>query len=204
MIAFLSGLIIQQDTASCVIDVNGVGYLVAASARTLAVLPDPPVKVQLLVETVVREDAILLYGFRENAEREWFRLLTSVQGVGAKVALAILSILSPGELVTALSTADKASLTRAAGVGGRLAERILTELRDKAGKMPGGGDAVAVPGQASAEGAGTIESDALLALTGLGFRRSESVPVVRRLLAGRGAEATLDGILRDALKELAS
>ncbi|BBC80325.1 Holliday junction ATP-dependent DNA helicase RuvA [Acetobacter orientalis] len=139
MIAFLCGLIIQVDTGSCVVDVNGVGYLVAASTRTLAALPNPPEKARILIETVVREDAILLYGFVESAEREWFRLLTSVQGVGAKVALGILSTLSPGELVAALTTSDKASLTRAPGVGGRLAERILTELRDKAAKMPGGG-----------------------------------------------------------------
>lgn len=201
MIAFLCGLIIQVDTGSCVVDVNGVGYLVAASTRTLATLPHPPEKARILVETVVREDAILLYGFTESAEREWFRLLTSVQGVGAKVALGILSTLSPGELVTALSTSDKASLTRAPGVGGRLAERILTELRDKAGKMPGGDGGIILPVNATPDGG--IEADALMALAGLGFRRSEAVPVVRRLLTDRGSEATLDVILRDALKELA-
>ncbi|GAN60875.1 MULTISPECIES: Holliday junction branch migration protein RuvA [Acetobacter] len=201
MIAFLCGLIIQVDTGSCVVDVNGVGYLVAASTRTLATLPHPPEKARILIETVVREDAILLYGFVESAEREWFRLLTSVQGVGAKVALGILSTLSPGELVAALSTADKASLTRAPGVGSRLAERILTELRDKAGKMPGGGGGIIIPAGATPDGG--IEADALMALAGLGFKRSEAVPVVRRLLTDRGAEATLDTILRDALKELA-
>lgn len=201
MIAFLCGLILQVDTGSCVVDVNGVGYLVAASTRTLATLPHPPEKARILIETVVREDAILLYGFVESAEREWFRLLTSVQGVGAKVALGILSTLSPGELVAALSTADKASLTRAPGVGSRLAERILTELRDKAGKMPGGGGGIIIPAGATPDGG--IEADALMALAGLGFKRSEAVPVVRRLLTDRGAEATLDTILRDALKELA-
>lgn len=201
MIAFLCGLVIQVETGSCVIDVNGVGYLVAASTRTLAALPNPPEKARVLIETVVREDAILLYGFMESAEREWFRLLTSVQGVGAKVALGILSTLSPGELVAALSTADKASLTRAPGVGGRLADRILTELRDKAGKMPGGGGGIVFP--AAATPGGGIEADALMALAGLGFRRSEAVPVVRRLLDERGAEATLDTVLRDSLKELA-
>ncbi|ARW10410.1 Holliday junction branch migration protein RuvA [Acetobacter ascendens] len=201
MIAFLCGLVIQVDLGSCVIDVNGVGYLVAASTRTLAALPNPPEKARILVETVVREDAILLYGFMESAEREWFRLLTSVQGVGAKVALGILSTLSPGELVAALMTSDKASLTRAPGVGGRLAERILTELRDKAGKMPGGGGGITIPAMATP--AGSIEADALMALAGLGFRRAEAAPVVRKVMDAHGAAATLDLVIRDSLKDLA-
>ncbi|ATI12340.1 MULTISPECIES: Holliday junction branch migration protein RuvA [Acetobacter] len=202
MIAFLCGLVIQVDLGSCVIDVNGVGYLVAASTRTLAALPNPPEKARLLIETVVREDAILLYGFMESAEREWFRLLTSVQGVGAKVALGILSTLSPGELVAALMTSDKASLTRAPGVGGRLAERILTELRDKAGKMPGGGSGgITIPAMATP--AGSIEADALMALAGLGFRRAEAAPVVRKVMDTHGAVATLDMVIRDSLKDLA-
>ncbi|GCD53823.1 Holliday junction branch migration protein RuvA [Acetobacter pasteurianus] len=201
MIAFLCGLVIQVDLGSCVIDVNGVGYLVAASTRTLAALPNPPEKARLLIETVVREDAILLYGFMESAEREWFRLLTSVQGVGAKVALGILSTLSPGELVAALMTSDKASLTRAPGVGGRLAERILTELRDKAGKMPGGGGGITIPTMATP--AGSIEADALMALAGLGFRRAETAPVVRKVMDAHGAAVTLDLVIRDSLKDLA-
>lgn len=201
MIAFLCGLVIQVDLGSCVIDVNGVGYLVAASTRTLAALPNPPEKARLLIETVVREDAILLYGFMESAEREWFRLLTSVQGVGAKVALGILSTLSPGELVAALMTSNKASLTRAPGVGGRLAERILTELRDKAGKMPGGGGGITIPAMATP--AGSIEADALMALAGLGFRRAEAAPVVRKVMDAHGAAATLDLVIRDSLKDLA-
>ncbi|AKR48133.1 Holliday junction DNA helicase RuvA [Acetobacter senegalensis DSM 18889] len=201
MIAFLCGLVIQVDLGSCVIDVNGVGYLVAASTRTLAALPNPPEKARILIETVVREDAILLYGFMESAEREWFRLLTSVQGVGAKVALGILSTLSPGELVAALMTSDKASLTRAPGVGGRLAERILTELRDKAGKMPGGGGGITIPAMATP--AGSIEADALMALAGLGFRRAEAAPVVRKVMDAHGAAATLDLVIRDSLKDLA-
>ncbi|KDE21537.1 ATP-dependent DNA helicase RuvA [Acetobacter aceti 1023] len=203
MIAFLCGLVIQVDLGSCVIDVNGVGYLVAASTRTLAALPNPPEKARVLIETVVREDAILLYGFMESAEREWFRLLTSVQGVGAKVALGILSTLSPGELIAALMTSDKASLTRAPGVGGRLAERILTELRDKAGKMPGGssGGGITIPTMATP--AGSIEADALMALAGLGFRRAEAAPVVRKVMDTHGAAATLDLVIRDSLKDLA-
>lgn len=201
MIAFLCGLVIQVELGSCVVDVNGVGYLVAASTRTLSALPNPPEKARLLIETVVREDAILLYGFTESAEREWFRLLTSVQGVGAKVALGILSTLSPGELVAALMVSDKASLIRAPGVGGRLAERILTELRDRAGKMPGGGGGVVVPAMATPVGG--IEADALMALAGLGFRRAEAAPVVRRIMDTLGPAATLDTVLRGSLKDLA-
>ncbi len=201
MIAFLCGLVIQVDLGSCVVDVNGVGYLVAASTRTLAALPNPPEKARILIETVVREDAILLYGFSESAEREWFRLLTGVQGVGAKVALGILSALSAGELVAALTTADKASLMRAPGVGGRLAERILTELRDKAGKMPVSKGGFSVPVMATP--VGSIEADALMALAGLGFRRMEAAPVVRRIMEASGPDATLDTVLRDSLKDLA-
>lgn len=201
MIAFLCGLVIQVDLGSCVVDVNGVGYLVAASTRTLAALPSPPEKARILIETVVREDAILLYGFSESAEREWFRLLTGVQGVGAKVALGILSVLSAGELVAALTTADKTSLMRAPGVGARLAERILTELRDKAGKMPGSSGTFTVPVMATP--VGSIEADALMALAGLGFRRMEAAPVVRRIMEASGADATLDAVLRDSLKDLA-
>ncbi|MFT8676173.1 MAG: Holliday junction branch migration protein RuvA [Acetobacter sp.] len=201
MIAFLCGLVIQVDLGSCVVDVNGVGYLVAASTRTLAALPHPPEKARLLVETVVREDAILLYGFTESAEREWFRLLTGVQGVGAKVALGILSTLTPSELVAVLMASDKASLTRAPGVGGRLADRILTELRDRAGKMPGNAAGLSVP--LVATHAGGIEADALMALAGLGFRRVEAAPVVRRVLESYGDAATLDHVLRDSLKDLA-
>ncbi|WP_354858569.1 Holliday junction branch migration protein RuvA [Acetobacter fabarum] len=201
MIAFLCGLVIQVDLGSCVVDVNGVGYLVAASTRTLAALPNPPEKARILIETVVREDAILLYGFSESAEREWFRLLTGVQGVGAKVALGILSALSASDLVAALTTADKATLMRAPGVGARLAERILTELRDKAGKMPGSNGGFSVPVMATP--VGSIEADALMALAGLGFRRMEAAPVVRRIMDASGPEATLDTVLRDSLKDLA-
>ncbi|MBO7073224.1 MAG: Holliday junction branch migration protein RuvA, partial [Acetobacter sp.] len=131
MIASLSGFIIYRDTGSCVVDVNGVGYLVATSSRTLATLPSPPEKTNLLIETIVREDAILLYGFIENNEREWFRQLTSVQGVGAKMALSILSTLTLNELETTFTLSDKTSLMRTPGIGNRLALRILTELRDK-------------------------------------------------------------------------
>ncbi|GBR02664.1 Holliday junction branch migration protein RuvA [Acetobacter oeni] len=204
MIASLAGLLTQVESDRCVLDVNGVGYLVFASTRTLSALPAPPELARVLVETVVREDAILLYGFSDSAERDWFRLLTGIQGVGARVALGLLSTMSPSELIAAISSADKASLTRAPGVGGRLAERLLTELRDKAPKMPGGGpgagnsSVIAQAGQPA-----SIERDALLALAGLGFRRAEAWPVVTKIIARDGEGATLDAVIRGALKELA-
>ncbi|AQS87396.1 Holliday junction DNA helicase RuvA [Neoasaia chiangmaiensis NBRC 101099] len=199
MIGQLTGLIGQVEADRCIVDVNGVGYLISASTRTLSVLPMPPERARVLVETVVREDAIQLFGFATSEEREWFRLLTTVQGVGAKVALGILSVAGPGELVTIISSADKASLTRAAGVGGRLAERILTELKSKVAKMPGGGGmAMASAGPVGA----SVEADALLALAGLGFRRAEAWPVLSRVMTEHEG-VTLDAAIRLSLKELA-
>ncbi len=200
MIALLTGLLAQVESDRCVLDVQGVGYLVQASTRTLSALPHPPELARVLVETVVREDAILLYGFAEAAERDWFRLLTTVQGVGAKVALGILSAMSPRDLVAIIASADRASLTRAPGVGPRLADRILGELKDKAGVMPTGSGTTAAAGQV---GAGGIEGDALAALAGLGFRRVEAHPVVGRVVERLGQGARLDTVIRDSLKELA-
>jgi Holliday junction DNA helicase RuvA len=198
MIAQLTGRIDQLAEGSCIVDVNGVGYLVHASTRTLAALPPPPTPARLLIETHVREDAILLYGFAEAAERDWFRLLTTVQGVGAKVALSVLSSLSPRDLVSVIAAGDRASLTRAPGVGAKLAVRLLTELRDKAGMMPPSpGFAVAPlrpPG---------VAEDALSALVNLGYRRPEAQPVVARVIDRLGDGAPLDAVLRDALRDLA-
>ena len=198
MIAQLTGRIDQLTEGSCIVDVNGVGYLVHASTRTLATLPPPPTSARLLIETHVREDAILLYGFAEAAERDWFRLLTTVQGVGAQVALSVLSSLSPRDLVSVIAAGDRASLTRAPGVGAKLAVRLLTELRDKAGMMPTSpGFAVAPlrpPG---------VAEDALSALVNLGYRRPEAQPVVARVIDRLGDGAPLDAVLRDALRDLA-
>ncbi|MEE8662027.1 MAG: Holliday junction branch migration protein RuvA [Acetobacter sp.] len=202
MIASLAGLAGFIEADRCVIDVGGVGYLVFASTRTLSALPTPPELSRLLIETVVREDAILLYGFMSTAERDWFRLLTAVQGVGAKVGLGLLSTFSPSELIAVISAADKASLTRAPGVGGKLAERLLTELKDKVGRMPSGGSVAMVSAAKAVETQGP-EADALLALAGLGFRRVEAWPIVSRLIAESGGEISLDDLLRDALRELA-
>jgi holliday junction DNA helicase RuvA len=197
MIALLTGRVEGIEADRCVIDVNGVGYLVQASTRTLAALPTPPATARVLIETQVREDAISLYGFADSAEREWFRLLLTVQGVGARVALNILSALSPAELIGAIAAQDKASLTRAAGVGARLAARLLTELRDKAGAMP------AAPGFAAPPIPGGIEQDALSALANLGYRRGEAYPVVTAIMTRLGDGAGIDQIIRESLKELA-
>ncbi len=197
MIAKLTGRIEALEDDRCVVDVGGVGYLVHASTRTLAALP-PGIAASLLIETQVREDAIVLYGFSESAEREWFRLLTTVQGVGARVALNILSALSPRDLIAAIQAGDRASLTRAAGVGAKLAIRLLTELREKAGAMPIGiGFSPVLPP------AGGVEQDALSALVNLGYRRPEALAAVARVLERLGDDAALDAVIREGLKELA-
>jgi Holliday junction DNA helicase RuvA len=198
MIALLTGRVDQLDASSCVIDVNGVGYLVQASTRTLSALPQPPATARVLVETVVREDAFLLYGFADSAERDWFRLLTTVQGVGAKVALNILSGLSPRDLIAAIATGDKTALTGAQGVGPKLAIRLLTELREKAGAMPTG-----TPAGAPAPAPVGVLADVVSALGNLGYRRAETLSLVERITETLGTDAPFDVVLRAALKELA-
>ena len=198
MIALLTGRVESLDAGSCIVDVGGVGYLVQASTRTLAALPSPPAQARVLVETVVREDAILLYGFAESSERDWFRLLVTVQGVGAKVALAILSALSPRDLVGAIAGSDRAALTRVAGIGPKLAVRLLTELRDRAGAMPSGPGLPAAPAVS-----GGLAGDALSALANLGYRRIEAQPAVERVVVRLGDGAALDAVLRESLRELA-
>ena len=198
MIAQLTGRVDALEEGHCVIDVNGVGYLVHASTRTLAALPASPEIARLLVETHVRDDAILLYGFIDAAERDWFRLLTTVQGVGGRVALSVLSALSPSDLVAAIAAGDRASLTRASGVGARLAARLLTELRDKVGAMPSA-PAFAAPPPAVRG----VAEDAVSALINLGYRRPEVQPVVARTIERLGESAPLDTVIRDSLRELA-
>ena len=198
MIALLTGRIEALQDGSCIVDVNGVGYLVQASSRTLAALPQAPASAKLLIETHVREDAIQLYGFADSAERDWFRLLTTVQGVGARVALSVLSALSPRELIAAIAAGDKAGLTRAPGVGPRLAVRLLTELRDKAGAMPSSGGFAAPHAARPA----TVADDALSALINLGYRRPEAQGAIARVIERLG-DAALDGVIRESLRELA-
>ncbi len=200
MIAKLTGRVEAIEDGRCVVDVNGVGYLVHASTRTLAALPAPPASAQVLVETQVREDAITLYGFADPAERDWFRLLTTLQGVGARVALGILSALAPRDLVAAIAAGDRAALTRAPGVGAKLAVRILTELREKAGAMPTGSGVVLAAAVPVPTG---VAEDALSALLNLGYRRQEAQPAVARVVERLGDGAAVDAVIRDSLRELA-
>lgn len=204
MIGRLRGVIEQVDEDSCVVDVNGVGYVVHASARTLRELA-AGIEARLLVETVVREDAILLYGFLAAAERDWFRILTTVQGVGARVALSLLSTLAPDELASAIVAQDKASLNRAAGVGPKLAARLTTELKDKAtqwGVAPG--VRTATPSTADASGGPpSANDDAISALVNLGYKRVEAFGAIARVAARLGADAKIDALIREGLRELA-
>lgn len=195
MIAHLQGRLAATGADHAVIDVGGVGYLVGASAKTLAALGITGDHVTVHTEMLVAEDSIRLMGFASAEERDWFRLLTSVQGVGAKVALAILSILAPEELQTAVARADIAMIGRASGVGPKLAQRIANELKDKAGGIALGGGASAPAGGASA--------DAVSALLNLGFRPAEASNAVSAASDELGAGATLDALVRLALRKAA-
>ncbi|MDP1840102.1 MAG: Holliday junction branch migration protein RuvA [Reyranella sp.] len=202
MIAKLKGMVDSVDTDSAIVDVGGVGYLVSASARTLRdlVVGGPAT---VLVETIVREDAIALYGFIETAERDWFRILTTVQGVGARVALSILSTLSPDEIARAIAAQDRATLSRPAGVGAKLAARLATELKDKAAAFGIASPASSAPGAAVPAPAGSLNEDAVSALVNLGYRRVEAFGAVARVTQRLGAEARLDAVIRAGLQELA-
>jgi Holliday junction DNA helicase RuvA len=202
MIAKLKGTVDSIDEGSAVIDVNGVGYLVSASSRTLRDLAVGG-PVTLLVETIVREDAIALYGFLETAERDWFRILTTVQGVGARVGLSILSTLSPDEIARAIAAGDKSSLSRPAGVGPKLAARLATELKDKAAAF-GVAPAPARAADVTSIGpTGSINEDAVSALVNLGYRRVEAFGAVARVSQRLGEGAALDAIIKAGLQELA-
>ena len=203
MIAKLKGTVDAIDTDSAVIDVGGVGYLVSASARTLRDLAVGG-PATMLVETIVREDAIALYGFLETTERDWFRILTTVQGVGARVALSILSTLSPDEIARAIAAQDRATLSRPAGVGPKLAARLATELKDKAAAF-GIAPAPATPANANAPAgtAGSLNEDAVSVLVNLGYKRVEAFGAVARVTQRLGGEARLDAVIRAGLQELA-
>ena len=203
MIGKLKGILDSVDEEGLIIDVNGVGYVVAASARTLRNLPAVGQATILHIETQVREDAIRLFGFLTEGERDWFRLLQSVQGVGAKVALAILGVLSAAELSGAIVSQDKAMVARAQGVGPKLAARIVLELKDKA---PAGGVAELGGDIASADQAAKLPkaaSDAVLALVGLGYARPQAAAAVAKGFATLGAGAETAALIRLGLKDLA-
>jgi Holliday junction DNA helicase RuvA len=197
MIASLKGMAAVVGADHAVVDVGGVGYLVQASARTLAGLAAGS-PCHLLVETQVREDAITLFGFGDPAERDWFRLLTGVQGVGGRVALAILSTLSADELARAIATEDRAMIARAPGVGARLAARLVTELKGK------GLTGVSGTAGASLAPPGTVAGDARSALENLGFRPSDAARAVAAAETELGSGAPLDALIRAALKHARS
>ncbi len=199
MIARLSGILDSASEESLIVDVGGVGYLVFCSMRTREAMPAPGEPMRLHVETHVREDHIHLYGFATAAEREWFRLLTTVQGVGARVALAILSALSPERLSDALIGGDKSMLTQAPGVGPKLAGRIVAELKDKIGAVDGppAGLAAAPPAERPA-----ALDDAVSALVNLGYRRGAAFGAVAQAAHDLGPAAGVETLIRAGLRDL--
>ncbi len=207
MIAKLKGLVDSLGEDWAVIDVGGVGYLVFCASRTLGRLPPEGEAVEVFVETHVREDHIHLYGFLSDAERSCFRLLTTVQGVGAKVALAILSVGSPDQLAQAIAAQDKATFARANGVGPKLAQRIVSELKDKAAHL-----ALAAPPRMAMAGAGATQppapmavgavDDAVSALVNLGYGRAEAFAAVSRASQAAGDDVAASALIGAALRDL--
>jgi Holliday junction DNA helicase RuvA len=212
MIAKLTGVIDSTALGHLILDVNGVGYLVNASSRTLARIGAKGQGASLLIETIVREDQFTLYGFCDSAEKEWFQILCTVQGVGPKAALAILSALSPDQLPAAIASQDRAALRRADGVGEKLAVRIVTELKEKAGKMALGAAATQQAQEARKGGkAAAVESvprgaanDAVSALVNLGYGRAEAFGAVVSVMREKGEEIALGDLIRESLKELSA
>ncbi len=212
MIGKLSGIIDTISSANLILDVQGVGYLISASQRTLGKIGQVGDQASLLIETNVREDAITLFGFADAAEQGWFKLLTSVQGVGAKAGLSILSVCPPEKVGLAIAAQDKAMLTQADGVGPKLATRILTELKDKAANM----DISPKSGLTSAQNAKNADlarisspdsesnnnNDAISALINLGYSRADAYTAV--LNASAKANDNLQDLIRVALKELSA
>ncbi len=202
MIAKLTGKLDFAGRDHVVIDVGGVGYLVRCPGRTLSALPPAGETVSLAIETLVREDAIDLYGFAEAAERDWFRLLMTVQGVGAKVALALLSALNPADLAAAIAAEDKTALTRADGVGPKLATRLAMELKDKVGTMTLGRALASAPTVVAPAGGDAAAADAVSALVNLGYRRPEAAGAVERAMKKLGKGARVEALIPAGLKEL--
>jgi holliday junction DNA helicase RuvA len=205
MIGKLKGVLDSITGSTVLIDVGGVGYEVACSGRTLRALPELGLTVSLLIETQMREDAIHLYGFAETAEREWFRLLITVQGIGARVAQTILSTLAPEELMRALATGDKSMLTKAEGVGPKLAARMATELKDKASALSGPVTMTALKSTTSQPPATAdhIMTEALSALTNLGYRRAEAYDQLLRVRQEL-PDAPLDRLIAATLQRMAN
>ncbi|WP_373476436.1 Holliday junction branch migration protein RuvA [Sphingorhabdus sp.] len=199
MIAKLYGRIDETGVDHLVIDVNGVGYLVQASARTLAALGKTDDFATVFTEMQVSENDMRLIGFATKEERDWFRLLTGVQGVGGKVGLAILSAIEPADLALAIGSGDAAMVARANGVGPKLASRIVNELKDKVGALAGIGGGAKLAAAAVVNG--SHASDAMSALANLGFKPGEAGAAVSQAVEELGADASLDALVRLALKK---
>jgi Holliday junction DNA helicase RuvA len=204
LIGKLKGIIDSYGEDFVIVDVQGVGYVVHCSSRTLQNLPPAGEAASLSIETHVREDMIRLFGFRSDQEREWFRLLQSVQGVGAKVALGILSVLDPGTLATAIATGDKGSVARGPGVGPKLAARIVAELKDKAPAFAGVDPAlVRLSGAVEDRTAPVPVTDAISALVNLGYPQAQASAAIAAALKQAGEEAEAKTLIRLGLRELA-
>ena len=204
MIGKLKGIVDEVGEEELILDVGGVGYLVAASARTLRALPAVGQAATLFIETHVREDAIRLYGFLTASERDWFRLLQSVQGVGAKVALSVLSTLPPTDLANAIALRDKAAVARTPGVGPKVAERIVTELKDKAPQFANVDPVVAgLAGALDDQRAPRPVTDAISALVNLGYGQPQAAAAIAAASRSAGENAETAQLIRLGLKELA-
>ena len=204
MIGKLKGLVDSYGEDFVILDVQGVGSIVHCSARTLQRLPPPSEATDLAIETHVREDMIRLYGFKSDAEREWFRLLQTVQGVGTRVALGVLSILEPAALATAIATGDKATVARAPGVGPRLAARLVAELKDKAPAFsPIDPAVISLSDAVEDRTAPQPVSDAVSALVNLGYAPAQASAAVAAAVKDAGEEAEARVLIRLGLRELA-
>jgi holliday junction DNA helicase RuvA len=204
MIGKLRGVIDAYGEDNVVLDVHGVGYLVHCSVRTLQALPPAGEATTLAIETWVREDQIRLFGFATDLEREWFRLLTGVQGVGAKVALAVLSTLRTAEIANAIVLGDKAAVARTPGVGAKLAQRIVTELKDKAPQFASVDPAIVqLSGELADKRAPQPISDAVSALVNLGYGEIQASAAIAAAVRSAGDGATTQSLIRLGLRELA-
>lgn len=204
MIGKLRGIIDSYGEDWVIVDVGGVGYQVHCSVRTLQSLPSIGETASLAIETYVREDAIRLYGFASDLEREWFRLLMTVQSVGTRVALAILGVLKPGDLATAIALQDKTSLTRAPGVGKKVAERIVSELREKAPAYSSADPAlVHLQADLAEQRAPQAVAEAVSALVNLGYAQIQASAAIAAAARSAGEAANTETLIRLGLKELA-
>ncbi len=210
MIAKLSGTVDSTNEDSLIIDVGGVGYHVFCSGRTLSAMVAAEGSVTLFIETHVREDHIHLYGFSDQREQAWFKLLTTVQGVGAKVALAMMSVIAPDELAQAIAAQDKTAITHAPGVGPKLATRIMTELKDKMGGIvaaSGASLSPVMPNDGGVDDGGetnTTAADAVSVLVNLGYGRSDAFGAVAQVIQRLGPDASVEAVIRDGLVELSA